>query len=148
MSITKKSFRKAFYTALALSVLSIALICLIIVGPRYTVEFATSWFLQIAVGYAAMIIVVERFGTLFRTKLVHFWAGALFSFSIFIVGVLAGSATSMFLYLDIDIVSYIVKPLYWLSMYGFIPAVIIGIIGSGILRVIIKMENKSQHPTA
>jgi hypothetical protein len=58
----------------------------------------------------------------------------LFALVLFLVGVLAGSATSMVVYQDFDPSSYIVKPLYWLGMYGLIPALLIGFIGAAILR--------------
>lgn len=37
---------------------------------------------------------------------------------------------------DFDPESYIVKPLFWLGMYGMIPAFLIGLMDAGILRVI------------
>jgi hypothetical protein len=57
-------------------------------------------------------------------------------------GVLAGSATSMVVYRDFDPFSYVVKPLYWLGMYGLIPALVIGGIGAAILRVISKKASE------
>lgn len=134
MNVTRKAFRKAVYISLILSVIGLALVCLPIVGLRYTGEFASSWFPQIAAGYAAMILLIEVVGIPLRAEFTRFWAGALFALALFMTGVLAGSATSMAVYQDFDPVSYVVKPLYWLGMYGLVPALIIGFIGAAILR--------------
>lgn len=134
MNVTRKAFRKAVYIALILSVGGLALVCLPIVSPRYTAEFASSWFPQIVAGYAAMILTIEVVGIPLRSELTRFWAGALFALGLFLVGVLGGSATSMVVYRDFDPTSYIVKPLYWLGMYGLIPALVVGLIGAAILR--------------
>lgn len=132
--VTRKAFRKAVYIALILSVIGLVLVCLPIVGLRYTGEFASSWLLQIVAGYAAMILIIEVVGIRLRSELTRFWAGAAFALALFIVGVLAGSTTSMVVYQDFDPFSYIVKPLYWLGVYGLIPALIIGCSGAAILR--------------
>jgi len=134
MIVTRKAFRKAVYVALILSVVGLALVCLPIVGLRDTGKFASSWLPQIVAGYVAMILIIEVVGIRLRSELTRFWAGAAFALALFIVGVLAGSATSMIVYRDFDPFSYIVKPLYWLGMYGLIPALIIGCIGAAILR--------------
>jgi hypothetical protein len=134
MNVTRKEFRKAVYIALILSFVGLALVCLSIVGLRYTGEFAFSWFPQIVVGYAGMILIIEVVGIPLRSELTRFWVGALFALTLFLVGVLSGSATSMVVYQDFDPISYIVKPLYWLGIYGLIPALVIGFIGSAILR--------------
>jgi hypothetical protein len=42
MIVTRKVFRRAVYTALILSVIGLGLVCLPIVGLRYTAEFASS----------------------------------------------------------------------------------------------------------
>ena len=143
MNVTRKAFRKAVYIALILSVVGLALVCLPIVGLRYTGEFASSWFPQIMVGYAGMILMIEVVGIPLRSELTRFWAGALFALVMFLVGVLAGSATSMVVYQDFDPTSYIVKPLYWLGMYGLIPALVIGFIGAAILRSTSKKTGES-----
>ncbi len=134
MIVTRKAFRKAVYVALILSVVGLALVCLPIVGLRDTGKFASSWLPQIVAGYVAMILIIEVVGIRLRSELTRFRAGAAFALALFIVGVLAGSATSMIVYRDFDPFSYIVKPLYWLGMYGLIPALIIGCIGAAILR--------------
>ncbi|QQL44415.1 hypothetical protein [Sulfuriroseicoccus oceanibius] len=145
MTVTRRAFRKAVYAALAISVIGLALVCVPIVGPRSTGEFAVSWLPQILTGYAAMILVIEVVGFPLRSGLTKFWAGALFALAIFLVGVIAGSATSMVVYQDFDPHSYIVKPLYWLGIYGLIPALLIGFIGSAILRAAAKERAQLQE---
>lgn len=149
MNVTRKAFRKAVYLALAISILSLALVCLPIVGLRYTGEFAVSFLPQIAAGYAAMILVIEVAGIPLRSGLTKSWAGAVFALILFLIGVAVGSATSMIVYQDFDPHSYIVNPLYWLGMYGLIPALTVGFIGSAILRRTVNNEGEqdsAHHP--
>ena len=137
--ITRNSFRIGVYIALLFSILGLLLVCLPILGLHYTVEFANRYFPQVAVGYGAMILIIELIGVPLRSVLTRYWAGALFAFCLFIVGATFGSATSMILYEDMDFHSYVVKPLFWLGFYGFIPASVIGLIGTKMLRTIKKM---------
>ncbi len=127
---------------LAFSIIGLALICLPIIGPVYTVEFAGAYRMQITVGYIVMILLIEVVGVPIRSVLRHYWAGMIFAFCLFIAGVLAGSSVSMFLYEDMNVHSYIVKPLFWLSFYGLIPAAVIGAIGSG--RISARNKNGEQ----
>ena len=146
MIVTRSSFRKAVYATLALSIVGLALVCLPIVGPTYTAKFASAYWSQIAVGYVAMTLLIEIAGVPLRSTLCQSWAGALFAFCVFVIGVVAGSAVSMFLYGDMDAHSYIVKPLFWLGFYGFIPAAVIGAIGSAILRAQSKNGEQDAAP--
>lgn len=145
MIVTRKAFRKAVYISILLSVVGLALVCLPLVGLRDTGIFASSWLPQIVAGYAAMILLIEGVGIHLRSELARTWAGAAFALVLFMAGVLAGSATSMVVYRDFDPFSYVVKPLYWIGMYGLIPALVIGGIGAAILRVISK---KASEPVA
>jgi len=144
VNITSKSFRKITYTALILSILGLLLVCLPIIGPRYTIGFASSYIRQVIVGYIVMIFIIELIGVPLRSYLPQYWAGGIFAFFLFIAGSLAASTTSMFLYEDMDFQSYVIKPLFWLGFFGFIPALIIGFMGSKALRSTKKMENKSE----
>jgi hypothetical protein len=94
-----------------------------------------------------MILVIEIIGIPLRSQLAKDWVGGIFAFLLFITGVIAGSATSMFINQDFDAHSYIVKPLYWLGIYGIIPSVAIGFIGSAMLRRTNK-NGEQAHPTA
>ena len=134
MNVTPKAFRLAVYPALILSLAGLVLVCLLLIGPQNTAKAAISWLPQIAAGYAAMILIVEVVGIRLRSHLTRFGAGASFAFFLFIAGVLGGSATSMVVYQSYDPNSYIVKPLFWMGIYGFIPALVIGCVGALILR--------------
>lgn len=134
MIVTRLAFRKAVYVALILSFVGLLLVCLPLFGLQQTEKFATEFVPQIAVGYAAMVLMVEVVGIPFRSALTRFWVGGLFAFALFIAGVLAGSAASMVVYKDFDPVAYVLSPLFFLGIYGFFPALIIGFIGVSILR--------------
>lgn len=132
--MTPRTFRKVVYTALLLSVFGLVLVCLPVVGPHYTAKFAKSWLPQLAAGYGAMILVIECAGVPLRSFLTRYWAGTAFAMLVFAAGSLAGSATSMLVYQDFNPWDYVVKPLFWLSIYGMIPAAVIGLTGTAMLR--------------
>ena len=134
MTVTRSSFRTVVYSALAVSVLGLILVCLLILGADYTQKFAASYWPQILAGYFAMLVIVELLGVPLRSGLCHYWAGMIFSVTLFLVAVVTGSVTSMILYGDMDVHSYVVKPLFWLGFYGFIPAAIIGAFSTGFVR--------------
>ena len=142
MTISPRSFRKAVYTALTLSIFGLVLVSLPIVGLNGTIDLTSAFLPQIIFGYVAIILFIEIVGVPLRSTLNQYWAGALFAFCVFLIGAVAGSSTSMILYDDMDLQSYIVKPLFGLGLYGFIPASIIGVIGSFILRRTIKKANR------
>ena len=147
MIVTPKAYRKAVYGTLLLSLFGLALVSHSVIGSKGTIHFIIAFYPQVIVGYASMVLIIELARIPLRSELSRYWVGALFAISLFITGVIVGSASSMAFYHDANAFSYIVKPLFWLSAYGLIPAAIIGFIGTGLLRVINKMENKSPLPT-
>jgi FtsH-binding integral membrane protein len=134
MNVTPKAFRLAFYPTLVLSLAGLALVCWLIIGMQNTAKSAISWLPQIAVGYAAMILIVEVVGIRLRSHLTRFGVGTLFAFFLFIAGVLGGSATSMVVYQSYDPGSYNFNTPYWMGIYCFIQALVIGLIGTLVLR--------------
>jgi hypothetical protein len=147
MIVTRKAYRKAVYGTLLLSLFGLALVSLSVIGSKGAIHFTIAFYPQVVVGYALIVLIIELAGIPLRSALSRYWVGALFAISLFITGVIAGSASSMAFYHDANAFSYIVKPLFWLSAYGLIPAAIIGFIGTGLLRVINKMQNKASLPT-
>ena len=95
-----------------------------------------------------MILIIEAIGVPFRSSLGRNLVAAAFALLLFMSGVFAGSATSMILYGDMDSYSYIFKPVYWLGFYGFLPAVIIGLMGAAILRKIGRSEGGEGNSAA
>ena len=49
----------------------------------------------------------------------------------------------MFVYRDFSLFDYIIKPLYWLGMFGFIPAFIVGVVGSFIARRLLRIHENA-----
>lgn len=130
MTITPKSFRKAVYLSLALSLLAVAGISLMILGLRHTIGLTV----QTAVAYLAMIGIIELVGVRFRSSLVQGLAGIWFALLVLMTGTIAGATTTMLLMGQMDVSSYVLKPLFWVGFYGFLPAMIIGLRGSALIR--------------
>jgi hypothetical protein len=114
------------------------------IGLSDTLKSAACWLSHIVVGYLAIILVIEVIGIRLHSNLTRFWAAEIYAFGLFIFGVLAASATSMVIYQDLDSNSYIMKPLFWLVMYGLIPALIIGFI---VLRFSDSPRKKKENKT-
>jgi hypothetical protein len=135
-NVSRAAFRRAAYPSLLLSVAGLFLVCTVMVGLEDAQVFARSWLPQIAVGYLAMILGIELVGLRLRSWLVRFRAGALFALGLFLVGAVAGSSASMVLYQDFDPMSYVMAPLFWLGLLGLLPALVVGLIGTILLRAV------------
>jgi hypothetical protein len=141
-NVTPAAFRRAVYSTLCLSLPGLIGVCSLLGGVNDALKLAASYPIQIAVGYAAMVLFIEFVGIPRRAWLQHFGAGILFAIFLFIAGVLSGSASSMLVYRDFDFVSYVIGPLFWMGFYGVLPAALFGVIGTGILR----MTHKATWP--
>ena len=140
----REFFRLAAYSALALSLVGLLLVSWPIIGLSNALGAAEEYFPQIAVGYLAMILLIEGAGVPMRAALMEYWAGAIFAICLFFVGAFAGSATSLVIYHEEGFFDWIVKPLYWLGLFGVVPAIVVGLIGTAILRRVTK--NTEQNP--
>ncbi|MCW1922206.1 hypothetical protein OKA05_06555 [Luteolibacter arcticus] len=134
MNVTPSAFRRTIYPTLCLSLPGLVAVCSLFFGLSGALQSSAYYQVQIALGYAAMILVIELVGVPLRTRLWHFWAGIPFSVFLFTVGVFAGCAASMLVYPDVDFVPHVFAPFFLISVYGFLPATVFGVIGTLILR--------------
>ena len=128
--MTTNTFRRVAYLTLALSVFGMVLISSLMLGPAETLKITTTECVSIGVGYLAMIGAVEFIGIRFRSSLVRWPMGAIFGYFTFVVGTFFGAASKMIGHGGFDVYSYFIKPFIWLSFFGYLPATIIGIVGS------------------
>jgi hypothetical protein len=135
VNVTPNDLRRAVYPTLCLSLPGLIGVCTLMLGLKEGLKLAASYPIQIAVGYAAMVLFVEFVGIPRRARLHRFGAGILFAIALFITGVLSGSASSMLVYWDFDFVPYVIGPLFWMGFYGVLPAALFGVIGTGVLRM-------------
>ena len=146
LKVTPGIFRRAVYPTLCLSLPGLLAVCIPMFGLKEALKLAASYPIQIAVGYAVMILVIELVGIPRRTRLHHFGSGILFAIFLFIVGAFSGSASSMLVYRDFDFISYVIGPLFWMGFYGVLPAAAFGLIGTAILRMTSKaMPSRTPH---
>lgn len=135
--LTPKEFRRAAHLALGFSFPGLLLACWLLLGPSEALKVVASCPVQIAVGYVAMALIIERPGISFRYELCGYGAGAVFGIFLFLAGVFFGSASSMILYWEFEtrsMVGWVLGSLYWMGMFGILPAAFFGLIGTGILR--------------
>ena len=88
--------------------------------------------IQIVIG----LVTIAALGWCLLPQLSEAWiknpfGAALLSVLTFLIGSLAGCASSMFVYFDFNPIDYVVTPMYWLGLIGTIPAGLIGFVGSG-----------------
>ena len=144
---------------LSCAFLVIAAACMLIVqyivlllafnSPPRTAELLFDIWPQVVVGFCAMfafcIIGANCVGK-FCVK--HPIVGGLVGIIILLVGVLFGSASSLILSKTLGIYDFVVKPLFWIMLFGTVPAFIIGFIGSLVTKRIINNPNNAIHRMA
>ena len=137
-------FRRAIAWSFALSVPLLIGICVLVAGIHDGTRLAFAYPIQAAVAFGCMFAfgwwAAPRWGP--RCARYSFLAG-FFAIFVFLIGVLSGSVTSMFVYRDFSLVDYIIKPLYWLGLFGGIPAFIVGVIGSFIARRLLRIHENA-----
>jgi len=138
-NVTPEAFRRAVYPILGLS----WFVLLGFYNPKGALEFIASCPIQISVGCAVMILVIEFVGVPQRARLYHFGAGMLFAFFLFIAGIVSGFSSSMLVDGVFNLKRYVLQPLYFFSFWGVLPAAIFGLIGTAILR----STSKAARPT-
>lgn len=133
--LTAKEFRKAVYSTLVLSLPGILLVSSLLMGPGATLE-AVAWLLGlVAAGYLGMILIVETVGIFFRHKLCGYGAGIVFGISLYLAGVISGSASVMIVNQEFD-PWFLVGILYWMGIFGIWPAAFLGMVGTHMMRKI------------
>ena len=145
--VTPGAFRRAVYPTLGLSLPGLILVCMLFLGPAQVFKFAAPYAVQIVVGYLAMILVVETLGISLRDELCGYGAGIVFGIVLFLIGVLGGSASSAIVYWKEFDLRWVIGPLFWMGIYGVLPAAVFGLIGTGVLRKIRKeTPPRALHP--
>ncbi|HKP04323.1 MAG TPA: hypothetical protein VJU77_13300 [Chthoniobacterales bacterium] len=135
MSHQERCFRKAIVWTLGLSLPMLAVTCVLVLGLRDAIHLVATLPIQIVCGLLITAlfgwIVAPRWGSACTDRLI---LAGFFGVLSFLVGVLSGSTVSMFLEQNFDLFAYILKPLFWVGIIGFIPAFVMGIVGAFISR--------------
>ena len=106
-----------------------------VAGTNDGIRLVFAYPIKAAVAFCCMFAFGWWFAPRWGPRCVRYsFLAGLFAICVFLIGVLSGSVTSMFVYRDFSLLDYIIKPLYWLGMFGFIRAFIVGVIGSFIAR--------------
>jgi len=135
-------FRKSAFQTLALSIPALLIVCSAVVGLDGTAHFVIQCPVQIAVAFACMAAFIW-----FSARLVAFYCARHFLIMgcyfvvVFLVGAVSGSVTSMLLLREFSIEDYLVKPVYWLCLFGLAPAFVLGVIGAAILGRSLRHED-------
>jgi hypothetical protein len=146
MNSDKSSFRKATIFALSISIPALLLVCTAITG-RYSLMFVKNYYIQILAGFIAMYLFSELVGFRLKSYLYNYFWGGLYGITVFIIGSTIASITSTLVYLDFSL-DYIWKPIYALSLFGAIPAFILGLIFTQFLRRIQARNTAEQGAAA
>jgi hypothetical protein len=124
-----------FLAALAM----IVVLWLLPISSSDAVGLVTGVVPQIIVGFVAMYafcgVTAPSVGL---TCIKYPLLGGFVGIGILIIGTIAGSTVSLIIYRSVSLFDFIVKPLYWILLYGAIPAFLIGLIGSITTKIITK----------
>lgn len=132
MNSDLSSFRRATIFTLSISVPALLLVCTVVAG-RYSLVFVKEFYIQILAGFIAMYIFSEFAGFRFILYLRNYFFGGVYGIVVFLIGCSFASMTSTLIYHEFSF-DYIWKPLYALSLFGSIPAFILGLIFTQFLR--------------
>ena len=135
MEPPSRLYRRALVWTLGLSAPLLVGVCVLLLGWRQGVSLAFSFPVQVAVAFVAMLAfgwwAAPRWGARCTARPV---LAGLFAVGAFLVGVLAGSSTSMLLYRDFDPEAWVLRPLCWLGIIGGVPAFLVGLVGCFLAR--------------
>ena len=134
MALTRK-FRKSAFLTLVLSIPALLVVCSAVVGFAGTFRFVGQWPLQIVAAFVCMsgfIWITAPAVAAFCGR--HFLIMGCYFVVVFLIGAVSGSAASMLLYRENSFGDYILKPVYWLSVFGIAPAFVLGVIGAAIYK--------------
>jgi hypothetical protein len=137
-----KSFRNASLFGLLLSVPSLVVVCTLVTNVDFCIQISTAAWVQILAAFGGMISVVwlssRGWAAACRRR---FWLFGIYFVGLFWVGVLVGGVASMIRYQSLSAFDYVLKPFFWLSLFGVIPAFFLGVIAWGIMRKIAAVRN-------
>jgi hypothetical protein len=147
-SLAKKIGRRQAFKGV-ITGLFIAYIIMAWLSEGFGLLYALSWFKNInykfnlIIGIIAILLAGHFFGQqagfdiLIKRKN-KYWTGIKYGFLIVYAAIIIGSLVGVFQNVGIDdqvFFNYVVKPLYWITFFGFIPIIIVGFwFGSSIKR--------------
>ncbi len=124
-----RAFRKASLGGLILSVPALVIVCSLVTDLAFCIQIATAAWVQILVAFAAMMGVVWFSSrTCAAACARRWWLFGIYFVGLFWVGILAGGVASLIRYQSLSASDYLLKPFFWLSLFGVIPAVCLGVI--------------------
>ena len=130
-----RRFRRSAFLTLALSIPALFIVCTAVVGFTGTLQFVGQWPFQIMTAFVFMAAFIWLSSPAVASYCArHILIMGCYFVAVFLIGAVSGSATSMVIYRESSIGDYIVKPIYWLSIFGIAPAFVLGVIGAVILR--------------
>jgi len=133
--LVHQTFRNDALLTLGISIPSVLLVSCFVMGVDDTLWVLQTGPIQLLFAYATMVIfilITEKMSILNSSnKPIIF---GIYFIILFLIGVISGSSVSMFIYYDFSILAYVVTPLCVLSIFGVIPAFLLGLVCSIFLR--------------
>lgn len=135
MNVQIDGFRKASLWGLALSVPALIGVCSWVANFSFCFQMVAAAWVQLLVAFGAMIGFVwlspKNCAAACARRL---WLFGGYFVALFLWGVLAGALASMVLYQSLSFSDYVLKPLFWLSLYGVVPAFCLGLVAGFLMR--------------
>lgn len=130
MHTTPKAFRIVSYFSLIVLVAGLILVFSSITQISKIIAFSP----QIAAGCVVMILTIELVGVPRRAILTRFWPAGLFTYALYMGGILGAACLFMIVYSDFEDITDILSTVSMFGLYGFIPSLIIGFLGAAALK--------------
>ena len=110
-------------------------------SSRAANDFASSCVVQLVIGFLVIFAVAGN-ASESRIRAIRHNAGigALYSCGLFVLGCAVALLSIIPRFKDWSFESCFIKPMFWLGLYGLVPAFIVGMIGSLLVRLIVPAD--------
>ena len=145
----KLRFMIAVLTTALLALAGMWLVMCGIFSPRAANDFASGFALQLAVGFVG-ILIVAFLSPASRILAIRssFALGGFYSCRLFIFGSAVGLVSVIPAVKDWSLESYFIKPMFNLSLFGLIPAFLVGLIGTLMVRLLVPAPKPAEQGAA
>lgn len=142
MSISLR-YRFAALLALVLSYPAVIGVYIAVMHPWTARVAGAATSPQVLMAYVSMMVVAVLLAPRLGPRCAaSFLCGALSTAAVFLVGVLSGCLAAVFFYSDFSMRSYVYKPAFWISVYGFAPACMLGLVTTLLARLARRFSNE------
>ena len=147
MNNTKQKLLVATLLTSLVALVGLYLVVMLFFGVRGANQFLIGYGPHTLCGFVAIAIGVFclPLSLIYRIR-ANSLLGGVFGFLFFVLGTICGTLSTAVRFSPWDLRSYFIQPVVVMSIYGAIPAIVVGIIGSAILKAILPAVSQNAPP--